>query len=146
MRQFATMAWAAGVPHGGRLGRRLLAGTLVAASACHAVAISAAPPAARPILARPFWSHPWPATGSWFCHPVRGGCADAMSLRLVLDRQRRLERLSEADEARFGATGTWLGPPVPYRPPPTAADQIQPEYRERSLLRPEFRETGLPAP
>lgn len=36
----------------------------------------------------------------------------------------------------------WLAPPGHYLPPPTPEKHIQPEFRERSVLRPEFDAAG----
>lgn len=80
----------------------------------------------------------------WHCRPGFGTCLGGTELRLILERQRRFEVLrGEAPAAQAPVSGSlWRGPPRSYLPPPTPADQIVPAYQDRSLLRPEFRDSG----
>lgn len=102
-----------------------------------------------PYVATPAWSV-WGsaarsalATRRWGCHPGWGGCIGGTELRLILERQRRLDVLRNeppADQAPL-AGGLWRVPPFAYLPPPTPEDQIVPAYRDRSILRPEFQDS-----
>ena len=103
-----------------------------------------------PQFAAPAWSVWGGAVRSdfaarhWGCHPGWGACIGSAELRLILERQRRLDVLrneSAADQAP-SAGGLWRVPPYAYLPPPTPEDQIVPAYRDRSVPRPEFQDSG----
>lgn len=84
------------------------------------------------------------AARRWGCHPGSGACIGGTELRLILERQRRFDFLRNelpADQAP-AAGGLWRVPPYAYLPPPTPEDQIVPAYRDRSVLRPEFQDSG----
>ena len=83
----------------------------------------------------------------WGCYPGTAGCIDPTGRRLSLERQRRFDALrqEQASERPGASTSLWLAPPAPrYLPPPTSEDQIQPAYRDSSVVRPEFRDAGTP--
>lgn len=82
----------------------------------------------------------------WGCYPGWGGCFGALDLRLMLERQRRFDalRYEPVVDPLLATTGLWRVPPYLYLPPPTPVEQIQPAYRERSVIRPEFRGSGEP--
>ena len=98
------------------------------------------------------WSIPGGAAGPglpahrWVCHPGWGACVGGRELRLILERQHRFDALrNEAPPAQIPlARGLWRVPPLAYLPPPTPLDQIVPAYRDHSLLRPEFQDSGKP--
>ena len=83
----------------------------------------------------------------WGCYPGTAGCIDPSGRRLSLERQRRFDALRQepANERAGASSSLWLAPPAPrYLPPPTSEDQIQPAYRDSSVVRPEFRDAGTP--
>jgi len=83
----------------------------------------------------------------WGCRRAGCGGFSRYELWTALERQRRFDDLRQEPAAAptgFPAS-PWLAPPAYYLPPPTPEKHIQPEYRERSVLRPEFRESGQPA-
>ncbi len=105
-----------------------------------------------PFIGAPAWSV-WGgaarsgfATHRWVCHPGWGACLGGTELRLILERQYRFDALkndAQVDQAPL-AQGLWGAPPHAYLPPPTPEDQIVPAYRDRSVLRPEFQDSGKP--
>jgi len=80
----------------------------------------------------------------WSCRSP--GCAGVgtYALWITLERQRRFEDLRQGSAAAQApvATGLWLPPPGYYLPPPTPEKSIQPQFRDRSVVRPEFRDSG----
>lgn len=80
------------------------------------------------------------------CYTGRIACAGLPETQSRTARQRRFDALRNAPDADRASTPTspWIVPPHVYLPPPTAEDQIQPAYRERSVIRPEFRNSGQP--
>jgi hypothetical protein len=83
----------------------------------------------------------------WGCYPAWGGCTRPANWRLLLERQRRFDHLRQ-DSAAVAApamTNPWYGWSGAPLPPPTPEKQIQPAFRDRSVLRPEFRD-GSQAP
>jgi len=72
------------------------------------------------------------------------GCNGAVPLlrRTALERQRRLDELrKDPPKIKADATGIpWIEPQARYLPPPTPEKQIQPAYRDRSVLRSEYRD------
>ena len=84
------------------------------------------------------------AARRWGCHPGWGACLGGTELRLILERQRRFDSLrNEPPADQAPVTGAlWRVPPFAYLPPPTPVDQIVPAYRDRSILRPEFQDSG----
>ena len=80
------------------------------------------------------------------CYSGRIACADLPGAQSRSARQRRFDALRNAPEAGHApaATSLWIVPPHVYLPPPTAEDQIQPAYREHSVIRPEFKNSGQP--
>ncbi len=105
-----------------------------------------------PLVGTPAWSvrggaaRPGFAAHRWVCHPGWGACLAGTELRLILERQHRFDALryeAPADPDPL-SRGLWRVPPYAYLPPPTPEDQIVPAYRDRSVLRPEFRDRGKP--
>ena len=67
-------------------------------------------------------------------------CISQEELRILLERQRRF------DNPRQDAPVTGVLP-MPRQwpmPPPTPENEVQPAYRERGSVRPEFRDSGKP--
>lgn len=87
-----------------------------------------------------------PVTRRWGCHPGWGACLGGTELRLILERQYRFDTLrNEPPAAQVPlAGGLWRVPPHAYLPPPTPGDQIVPAYRDSSVLRPDFQDSGKP--
>lgn len=83
-------------------------------------------------------------TSTWGCRWAGCGGFSRHELRTALERQRRFDDLrQDAAAAPPGsAAGLWLAPPGHYLPPPTPEKHIQTEFRERSVLRPEFDASG----
>jgi len=89
------------------------------------------------------YGYPLPAPGAFEgfgrCFAPRN-CADYEQMRRFLDRYQRNYG------ARFAPDAPSPAPPWPQREvPPTAADQIQPAYRNASQIRPEFSPGRVPA-
>jgi len=80
----------------------------------------------------------------WGCSTAWGGCARPTDWRLMLERQRRFDDLRQDSNTapHFAATNPWHGWSGAPLPPPTPEKHIQPAYRDRSVLRPEYREDG----
>jgi hypothetical protein len=68
----------------------------------------------------------------------RCSTADIAAYRYRVDRLERLAPSAPVDAAAP------RGPLRPSAPPPTAEEDIRPEYREASVVREEYRETGRP--
>ncbi len=81
-----------------------------------------------------------------YCYSGRIACADLPGVQARTARQRRFDALRNAPEVDRApaAASLWIAPPFAYLPPPTAEEQIQPAYREHSVIRPEFKNTGQP--
>jgi hypothetical protein len=62
----------------------------------------------------------------------------------MLERQRRFDELRRGPTAP--ATGAPFRPAATSPPKPTPDSQIQPAYRNSSVVRPEFAESGRPRP
>jgi len=84
----------------------------------------------------------WPGGYAGVCYPIWCGGASPWQWRKMLERQRRLDELRKdpAAAATGPAAGPWDEPQGHYLPPPTPEKQIQPAYRDRSVVRPEFRD------
>ena len=81
-----------------------------------------------------------------YCYSGRIACVDLAGGQARSARQRRFDALRHAPAVDHApaATGLWIVPPFAYLPPPTPEDQIQPAYRDHSVIRPEFRNSGQP--
>jgi hypothetical protein len=83
----------------------------------------------------------------WACHPF-ATCADALdALERRIERRERQRRGQSSEPApprHAGDTSPWGAPRA--LPPPTPESEIQPDYREASRLRPEFRRDPDAAP
>jgi len=81
-------------------------------------------------------------TSPWGCYPGWNGCATPTNWRSLLERQRRFDdlRRDSTTAPHPSATNPWHGWSGAPLPPPTPEKQIQPAYRDRSVLRPEYRE------
>jgi hypothetical protein len=82
----------------------------------------------------------------WGCAPGQSDCIGRAELRLILERQRRFELLKQDASGVQPApvSGIWQVPQARNLPPPTPESQIQPAYRDSSVVRPEFRDVGMP--
>ena len=80
------------------------------------------------------------------CYPGTRGCISHAELATLLERLRQAEGPGQEQAAapKVNQTSPWVAPQSRYLPPPTAQDQIMPEYRDRSVVRPEFRDSGTP--
>lgn len=113
------------------IGLRVALTTILAAASAHVAAESA------------FGYHASFRAGyAWLrcTYPYR--CADPIEMRIEIERQRRLQELREQathPEPRIRpGEGPWG--PQRYLPPATPDANIQPEYRDKSKLRPEYEE------
>lgn len=132
---------------------RALVVASAASFACHALALAGGVVAsdkrdgfASAQAPRTWAGHPQAGLSSspWGCRWAGCGGVSRHDLRTALERQRRFDALrQDAAAAPTGfAAGMWLAPPGHYLPPPTPEKHIQPEFRERSVLRPEFDAAG----
>jgi hypothetical protein len=73
-------------------------------------------------------------------------CSDSVQLRLEIERERRMQWLREfassAPPRYDPAEGPWGR--QRYVPPPTPEATVQPAYRDKSVLRPEYRAPAAP--
>jgi hypothetical protein len=97
--------------------------------------------AANPVIAGGY-RPAWPGAYAGVCYSIWCAGAGPWQWRTTLERQRRLDELRrDATPAAVGpAPALWNDPQGIYLPPPTPEKQIQPAYRDRSVLRPEFRD------
>lgn len=77
----------------------------------------------------------------WGCAPGMRNCISQDELRIILERQRRLDSLR-----RDATPGVLLAPQVRTLPPPTPESEVQPAYKGSGSIRPEFRDSGTPIP
>jgi hypothetical protein len=80
----------------------------------------------------------------WGCVPGSPHCVTSEAYRLVLERQRRFETLGQDASQAAPPPSIWRVPQTRYLPPPTPEADIQPAYRDRGVVRPEFRDSGQP--